>query len=340
MRRYLSELLLVQIVATYLVVLGHSYPFTIEVPGWLTRAQVFLYTFHMPLFVWISGYLLVYTRQVEKAAYSTFAKKRFLKLLIPYFALSIIALVPKYALQPYLNDSLSLDGRSILQTFFAPRLNVWGHFWFLPMIFIQGAVCFVADRAFIRLGIRKIGWWFSFAITFILYVAYYGENLTYWLSVSDLVKFSWVFALGCLCGCYGVIDQMNRHRSAFLTLGAFAVAVLLFESTTPLAIAAVKSGLIAVTMIYTLVALCVTLAKKINIAKDALYAQTFTIFLLSWPCQAVANVLIERILMCPYYIVMPVQFCAGIAGPMILTYLISKIETKYEIHWISFLLGK
>ncbi len=83
--------------------------------------------------------------------------------------------------------------------------------------------------------------------------------------------------------------------------------------------------------------MCLWLAKKITVSRSEVYAQTFTIFLLSWPVQAVVNVLLERLLEMPWYIIMPAQFISGIIGPILL---IDKIEEKLHIRWISFCLGK
>ncbi len=100
------------------------------------------------------------------------------------------------------------------------------------------------------------------------------------------------------------------------------------------------NGLIAILMIFALLDLCIILAGIINVNKNALYAQTFVIFLLSWPCQVVANILTERILNWPYYLIMPIQFVFGLVGPILMILLIDKIEKRYSIHWISFILGK
>ncbi len=97
---FLSGILLVQIVATYLVILGHSYPFVTGFPEWLDQTRTFLYLFHMPLFVWVSGYLLVYTRQAEKYTAGIYMVRRTAKLLVPYLILSIVALLPKHVVQP------------------------------------------------------------------------------------------------------------------------------------------------------------------------------------------------------------------------------------------------
>jgi len=343
MKKYLSEILLVQMVATYLVVLGHSYPFTIDVPGWLTQTQLFIYSFHMPLFVWISGYLLIYTQQTERYDLSSFARKRFLKLIVPYVALSLIAILPKYALQPFLNDTVTLDGYSLLRIFFVPRENVWGHFWFLPMIFALGILGYFLDKIFDSFNIKKYGWLITACIFFIGYASVMicgVEGGTRWLSISDIVQFGWIYALGAFSACNNWLHKIDSSASCVYAVVSFLVSVLFFLYKVPIVVAPVKAAVIAVVMIFSLSELCIYISQKVDVNKNAIYAQTFTIFLLSWPCQAIANVVTERLLHWPYYAIMPIQFCTGIICPMILICLIAKIEKRCNIHWISFILGK
>ncbi len=345
-KTYLSEILLIQMVATCLVIFGHSYPFTIDIPAWLDRTRQFIYLFHMPLFVWISGYLLIYTQQADRCGASGFARKRFLKLLIPYFALSLIAILPKYAMQPFLNDSVSLDWYSLLRIFFVPRENVWGHFWFLPMIFTLGVLGYFLDKFFGSYKNRKYGWGIITSALFIGYAAVmiYGTprwgGVTRWLSISDVVQFGWVYALGAFCACNDLLRKIDTPQSRFLAILSFPVAILFFFCEVPNIIAPVKAAAIAVVMIFSLSELCIYVSKKVDVNRNAVYAQTFTIFLLSWPCQAIANVVTERLLHWPYYAIMPIQFCVGIIGPMILIYIIERFENKHNIRWISFILGK
>ncbi len=129
-----------QMIGCFLVILGHSYPFVTEVPSWARSLQVFIYDFHMPLFVWCSGYLLVAARQAEKYAFGEYAKHRAVHILLPYLAFSLIGIVPKVLLSGFLNDSLSFDYIAIIRAFLVPRESIWGHFWFLPMIFFLGLI--------------------------------------------------------------------------------------------------------------------------------------------------------------------------------------------------------
>ncbi len=352
--KYLSEILLVQIVATYLVILGHSYPFITAIPDWISHTQVFIYCFHMPLFVWISGYLLVYTDQSRRNGLRAFCRKRFMKLIIPYIALTIIAFLPKFLAQQYLNDSLSLDAESIVRVFLVPRENIWGHFWFLPMIFILGIVGFAIDKLGDRLNKRisekyskrdlgrKILWLAIFLLSSLANILCYGNKISGWFSIDDLINLGWVFALGAFCGCFKVIEIIADKANAWRALTILILTAIAFAGwqwSTPIANCIVKMA-IAVLMIYALTELCARLSKKLNLNKTSIYAQTFTIFILSWPCQAVINVVTERLLGWPWYFIMPAQFVAGVVGPMLLIKLIDIIERRYRTHYISILLGK
>lgn len=340
MSKYLSEILIIQLLATYLVILGHSYPFITEIPGWLQKTQIFIYCFHMPLFVYISGYLLTYTSQSIKNNTNTFIRKRFLKLIIPYFALSLIAIVPKFYLQHFLNDSFNFDSESLIRVFLVPRENIWGHFWFLPMIFIQGAVGFVIDKLFIKFKFRKIGWILTTIILFVLYTISFHRAITPWLSVRDLVKFSWLFSLGCFCATLNLIEHLRTNNPLLISIILFAISLVYFSLADQWNLNAIEQASIATIMILALLLLGGYLANRIKFNRNAIYAQTFTIFLLSWPSQILCNVTMERLLHCPYYIVMSLQFTAGIIGPIILIRIVNYIENKYNNNWISFLLGK
>lgn len=66
-------------IAIYLVVLAHT---TLYKP-----AEGFIYTFHMPFFFFMSGYLFSYSKY---PSYMEFVKRRFRQLLVPYVVINMI----------------------------------------------------------------------------------------------------------------------------------------------------------------------------------------------------------------------------------------------------------
>lgn len=129
-----------QVFGILLVVIGHSrYGAPVD-PWWFT----WIYSFHMPLFMFISGYLLRYG--CEKKNMSLFAmswqeRKFFLwkkvkRLLIPYWAISSLAFVPKVLMSRFAARPMEFSFGEYIRMLIYPWDNVIIFFWFLPTLFL------------------------------------------------------------------------------------------------------------------------------------------------------------------------------------------------------------
>ena len=337
----LQFVVLAQIVGCLLVIFGHSYPFVTDVPKFLTDIRTFVYCFHMPLFIWCSGFLFVYTRQLDKRTFGQFTKVRAKRLLIPYLVLSVIGLLPKILFSEYLNDSLALEPLPIIRSFLVPRENVWGHFWFLPMIFFIGLIGYALEKVRQNLKVNKqiTGWTLTavlFALSFVRLD--FGE----WFGLNDVIKYTFVYVLGMtLADTYGIIEKTGRNVFIIIGILSFIFSVIIFVliRSEGGVIADLKSKIISVLMIVSVVCLCKA-CETVKVSKNSLIAQTYTIFILSWPFQLIAEILLERVLGLGYYIVMPSMFIAGVVLPVLTIWLIDKIEKNYDKKIISFILGR
>lgn len=65
-----------QLIGCLLVVLGHSIPLSWNVPSIIYNIDVFIYTFHMPLFFFISGYLFEKTASYSRYDFRAYVLKR------------------------------------------------------------------------------------------------------------------------------------------------------------------------------------------------------------------------------------------------------------------------
>lgn len=112
-------------IAIILVVAGHS---TLMGKGPLT----FITSFHMPLFFIISG-LLFYYKNTKSEDFKSFARKRFLGMMVPYISFSVIYLI-FYYLQLKSSELITPEyiHDAYLQTFSLYGISV---LWFLPAIF-------------------------------------------------------------------------------------------------------------------------------------------------------------------------------------------------------------
>lgn len=128
------------------VVLGHSW-ISIRDMGELYRV---LFSFHIPLFFYLSG---IFLRPSDKPR--LFILSKFHSLLKPYFVVLSILCVAKYATWPFLHTEKGLsfaqyiNGAIVgtgLSLIFSQMTIVWVALWFLPHLFLSSTITWVAIR--------------------------------------------------------------------------------------------------------------------------------------------------------------------------------------------------
>lgn len=309
-------------VGILLVVFGHSYPFDVYIPPVLWRLNEFIYAFHMPLFVFISGCLLAKSRRPAGG----YIIRRARRLLIPYFALSLAAFVPKVMVQQFLNDSVELSVWHFLKTELIPRQNVWGHFWYLPVIFFLGCA-----------GIVLAGYMREYRILRTAALAgtlglLFMPPATDWLALEDIRKQAFYFTLGMAVSGTGVLERAVHHPAWLLALPAAA------------ALHAASDGVLTGAL-----CACAMIGFVLHVGTRAelgavpllrsIERNSFTIFLLSWPVQAVAEVVLNKLLHLPALPVMACMFLSGILVPLLCVRIVAAVEKKVSLGWLREAVG-
>lgn len=143
----------------YLVILAHTHLFE-PIQNWI-------YTFHMPLFFFISGYLFSYERNTSAAP---FIRKRFRQLIIPYAAINLITWLA-WALAGRNFGSSADQGIPLLAPLKAALLGYGAEMvhdvplWFLLCLFIIETIHYLLFR---RKGFR-----WSIVLIFVFLIAGY-----------------------------------------------------------------------------------------------------------------------------------------------------------------------
>ena len=101
-----------------------------------------------------------------------------------------------------------------------------------------------------------------------------------------------------------------------------------------------RNAVIAMLMTGGILSFSMLWAKATNINRRSLIAQTYQIFILSWPCQLVVEVVTERLLHLQWCIVMPAVFVTGVCGPLVLIRLVEWFEARTKTRFLSFVLGR
>ncbi len=104
---------------------------------------IYIYSFHMPLFFYVSGYL--YKEKYENLTFFEYVKKRFLQLIYPYFTLTIINFL-WFLLKDHTIIGCGKYILSFLYSNYIFDMNYVGAIWFLACLFIVEIFYFLLKR--------------------------------------------------------------------------------------------------------------------------------------------------------------------------------------------------
>jgi fucose 4-O-acetylase-like acetyltransferase len=131
-KQYRADFCILSALAMIMIVAGHA-DYNI-----LTVGDLFpYYSFHVPLFMFISGYF--YRRQEEEHPLA-YLKKKVRRLLVPYFVWNLVYGLIAWALRAWAGFSLG-EAVSLKSLFLEPFLNGYQYLynfaaWFVPVLFI------------------------------------------------------------------------------------------------------------------------------------------------------------------------------------------------------------
>jgi len=181
-----------------LVLLGHSiivYPINIQDISWCMFLHDFIYSFHMPLFFVVSGFL--YANSSKRLPYMKNLKKKSLRLLLPYFVFSFFNLMTNYFLNDFVNRKVDNFGEAIMDILLHGKF-----YWFLYVLFMIFMIIPLLEKLFVN----KITT--SLIVSILLVLRYTGIGTKEFM--LDLVLYYLVFFL---CGYF-----LNRNYDKFLSL--------------------------------------------------------------------------------------------------------------------------
>lgn len=215
-----------------LVVLGHFFPE--GSPNWYAVMRQVIYSFHMPLFLFVSGFVYMHTRR--DISYGAFLMKKVKRIVIPYFLVSFlfiaIKLVPQ-ALSIYVKNPVTLS--SFLKVFYYPEAAVsfwylWALWWFFMIV------------PLLRTRTSRL-----VALAAAITVAWTPLDLPDVFALSKVREMFRYFMLGVVAYDYkDVLQWMKKVPSAVVYLLFAVLAALKFAAGVPFGLLLAVSGIWAV----------------------------------------------------------------------------------------------
>lgn len=321
-------------IGAILAVLGHSHP-----NDWASfdgtvfyHIIVFIYTFHMPLFFVIAGILLYNSKSINVKSFGEFIKEKAFKLLTPYAVLSAIFLIPKGFIEH--GGFEFLDFEFVVRSFLVPRQNTWGHFWFLPTLFI----CYVILGSIKKLTTsfdKKSFQWLAGLLGIVSVYFWLSPINTDWFALKDITENLFYMVLGMFLAFiekHSTVN-LNKHLKAIISVVFIAVSIVLyiFKYNREIKLA------ISILMVLALIFFAKIMGSALRKQFKFISKNVFTIYIYSWIFQSFVMVLLER-LNVKLIVVAPTMFVVGVAMPLAIAWLYKKIK-KLNCKFFDLCLG-
>lgn len=310
-------------IAIFLVVFGHATfkeNFTNNISGTslLQWSVEFIYTFHMPLFFFISGffaYKLFEIRNIND--YYTFVKYKFIKLIIPYLTFSIAGTIIKLLLSSIANNPVNLK-YVFIDILLYPWNNPLKLLWFIYTLFIIFMLLPLFNRINnkIKLIILGLLWILPFS---------YGEIFNF----NGVIRYSFWFILG--YEFFKTYDKYLKYEHKYKALLAIVSTGLLFiininpiQTGVFINIFEMVCSFLAILSLVNLVHI-INIKSKICIFLNALGKYSMDIYLLHWFLQMPIRLLWDK-LHFNYYIMFSLALMLAFLSIPISKYIIRKYK--------------
>lgn len=316
MKQFIKFIAYLQIIGIVLVVAGHSFH---EYPdgegGGTLLFYRMLYSFRMPLFMFVSGFLMVFTTRLRttspRPGVRQFAKVKLRRLLLPFAVLTLVTFVPRAAMSAYADDSLGMSLDTLWRALVYGDSLVIPFFWFLQASFVllvfSYTVITLGERA--RISEPKL---YLLVILLFVILPFLPLRYGYFFSVNEVVRLGLYFVLGAAYSRYaaGIDRHIPWTSPAFMLTMAGVWAGLFFvtEGTEWIRLCSIAG-----------IVMCISAAKWLErhnvTVLDHLIGANYMIFLLSWYCNVAAQQVLHHFVELPWWCYSVLSVVSGIYIP-------------------------
>lgn len=208
-----------------LVVVGHSFVGkAAEEP--FVEAQTWIYSFHMPMFMLLSGWLFSYKNKDNLSGIKWFGKEGFVvgkikRLLVPYFLLSTVAFFVKAQFSQYAVRPIGFTFDDYLHQLIYPYDNAMGHMWFLPTLFFIFLIVVCINKLLKKIPMPILQG--IMLVVFLIVSLFFKPLQIKILNVSGILYYLFYFQLGVMIERYGIFERIEKSK---IHIGAFVLFII------------------------------------------------------------------------------------------------------------------
>lgn len=328
-----------QVICIICVVFGHSFH---EYPdghhGESMLVYRMMYSFRMPSFIFVSGFLMAYTSFLKPGmrSWSRFSVGKVKRLLLPYLVLTLVTFIPRCIMSQAADEPIELSWEGLYKGLFYADTLVIPFFWFVQASFIllvfSYAFVYFSERRHIPLNI-----YMAVMILLFLLLPYTELRGVGFFSLGLTVKFGIFFAIGMLYAFrMQTVDRWVRWDSPILLVCTVVVWALLFLLTENCDWI-IFCQLAGVAMIISISHIIVSRNWRII---DHLLGANYIIFLLSWYMNVFAQQVMSKLVILPWYFYTILSLFAGIYVPYLFYIYLKRHKHLKWVRTVAFMLGQ
>ena len=207
------------------VFLGHAFRIY-KTDGWYYHKTVpsifydmfenIIYSFHMPLFVFLAGFLF-YAHRDKIKNWKDYIIKRIKRLIVPFYVMGLLYVLPLICFIDPMNKQITFYYQQFL------LLNQTWHLWFLPMLFLVTIFFVLHYSKFNKLNKLVL----LLALISINFIKIKGIPYC----IAMVPKFAIYFYLGCLCVEYKnhIENFCNKFSITMLSIFLIIMEIILYN---------------------------------------------------------------------------------------------------------------
>lgn len=324
MKQKINWLLILQAWAMLWVVIGHS-PMTLSKMPWYEQITYnFAYSFHMPLFMTISGYLFCMTRLVPrnddgkvKWLWNTMMQDKLIRLGIPFIVFSVIAMILKSMFPGDMARPACISVMTLLQAIVYPGRGPLGELWFVGVLFWMFALL-----PFWRWGFRNRNCAF---IIFggLLLVHFFNWKIDL-LCLGAALNYAIWFLGGMVVYKYVAKPEKWGGRFSFIIGTVIYIVSCMFKIRFIMSVSAILASY--------------GMALILNQYMPRLFSTfrnyTYQIFLMGIFAQIAVKIIVRRLVI-PEYMAFIACIIAGVYFPVVISVIVQAINNK----WLCLCIG-
>jgi fucose 4-O-acetylase-like acetyltransferase len=322
MEKRINEITVAQSIAITLVVYGHCMPRATNNPEWLVWQESFIYSFHMPLFMFISGYLFIFSSVgkplLSGRIYLAYVLKKAQRLLMPYLCLGSCGFLFKAIAAQYSFRPFDFSWRFYLIGLLYPNESAVQMYWFLMTLFIIFLYApifkYMMEQTHWLLTTAQLG---TFAVAYI----YNRPDAIAFINLSGVVDYTFFFFLGAwVCHFFGGRTELLSNPFLIVTLIGVLVLAQWLPALEGQRWVQLFTAVVGIACIWSLA----HFLYKVHIHPlQTIYGYSYQIFLLSWFVQNPIRILYQMNIT-GYHITLLLMFAGGLFVPVFITKLVER----------------